>query len=162
MSFRKIIAPCIIFVSTIVSCSEDPVNQLAEYTRVFSGENSKTWKMTHFYARNTDGRQVEFGFAPCASDDRYTFHANSEKLFEVTNGAFSCEGDGTDPLLVSYTWAFNSANASLSMVLPHVFGYFFIPFTVKSVTEDEMELEIFVNEDGTESYALILESIDED
>jgi hypothetical protein len=146
-----------------ISCSEEePTNKLAEYAKMFSGKNSKTWKLTGFFARRTGGQEVEFNLSTCAGDDRYTFYANAEKLFEVSNGTFSCVEDGDDPLLVSYTWSFNNANASLSMVFPHIFGYFFIPFTVKSVTEDEMELEIFVNQEGTESYALILESVDED
>jgi hypothetical protein len=40
------------------------------------------------------------------------------------------------------------------MVLPHIFGYFFIPFTVKHASSNELELEIFINEEATVSYVM--------
>lgn len=146
------------------SCSEEIKPKPFEASKVFSGENSKTWKLVGFVARKTGSEDFVYDLNSCVKDDRYTFYANDVKLFEVHNGNIACNGDDDDPLLVSYTWSFNNSNASLSMVVPHIFGYFFIPFTVVVVNEDEdeMELEIFINEEGTESYAMYFEVVDED
>ena len=144
-----------------VSCSEDIQPKPFEYTQAFTGKISKTWRLTKMVGRKTGKKDVTFGLNLCERDDQYTFYANEEKLFEVKNGSVSCEGDPDDPLLVSYTWEFNNSGATLSMVLPHVFGYFFIPFIVKDVTDDAMELQIFVDEPGTESYVLFFSKVGE-
>ena len=64
-------------------------------------------------------------------------------------------------LLVSYVWEFNQAKSTLTMVAPHIFGYFIIPFIVKDVSAREIELEIFLDEDATVSYVLIMKLVDE-
>ena len=55
------------------------------------------------------------------------------------------------PRSVAARGEFNQANASLTMVLPNLFGYFVIPFTVKDVSKSDMELEIFLNEEAAGS-----------
>lgn len=144
------------------SCSEEIKPTSFEASKIFSGEISKTWKLVEFGARKVGSEDFVYDLNPCVKDDRYTFYANDVKLFEVNNGNFTCSEDDSDPLLVSYTWAYNNSNASLSMVVPHIFGYYFIPFTVINASDDEMELELFINEEGTESYVLYFELVDED
>jgi hypothetical protein len=147
----------------LISCSEESDPKTFD-TSVFSGRTSKTWKLAEMVARKTGRPDVpiyQLRYDPCERDDRYTFYA-SEKLFEVDNRLFACGGDDSEPILIRYVWSFNSATGSLSMVLPHIFGYYFIPFTVKEISDDEMELEIFLNEEGTESYGLFFEKVSEE
>lgn len=161
MNMLKGIGWAVIISLSVISCSEDVKPTPYEYTRIFTGQNSKTWRLTRMVGRKAGNEDVSFAINLCERDDQYTFYANEERLFEVKNGTVKCADDDDDPLLVSYIWEFNNAGASLSMVVPHIFGYFFIPFTVKSVTNDEMELEIFRNEEGTESYVLFFSKVGE-
>ena len=155
---RKIIlAICWILLSITFSCTEEVKPKPFEYTKVFTGPNSKTWAITRVVIRE-DGKDSEFTLTTCEKDDRYIFYANEEKLFEVTNGATKCD-DEEDSLLVSYVWSFSNGNASLTMVIPHFFGNFIIPFIVKKADDDEMELEIYADLENTVSYVFFFQVV---
>ena len=164
LSIKNIIRSALFIGVMFTSCSEESDPKTFD-TRVFSGENQKTWKVVDVVSRKSGREEIsvfQFRYKPCERDDRYTFYTDSDKYFEVSNGLFECDDEQDDELLVAYFWSFNNATGSLSMVFPHIFGYYFIPFLVKEVDEDEMELEIFLNEEGTESYALFLEKVSEE
>jgi hypothetical protein len=157
---RKIL-PIIFFGILIAqSCTEEVKPRRFEYTKVFTGENSKTWKINKLVLRETGKNDDVLSLSSCERDDEYTFYNNAERLFEVTNGNVSCDPD-EDDMLISYNWAFTNSGATLSMVTPHVFGYFFIPFIVRKANDDAMELEIFLNDEATISYVLFFEAVDE-
>ena len=143
----------------LFACEDTVVPKPYTLSQLISGKESKTWKLDKLVTRvkGTDSPET---LAPCESDDRYIFYANSEKLYEVDNGLKVCDNT-EDTKLVSYIWAFNNANATLNMVVPHVFGYYYIPFTVKSIDANDMELEIFINEEATVSYALFFKKVEE-
>ncbi len=150
----------------ISSCSEDIEPTPFTFSKNFTGNNDKTWRIEKLVLRVKDKKDQTLSLSSCESDDLYKFYANDEKLFEVYNGSTTCDTDGDgipdeDDLLVSYNWSYASANANLTMVVPHVFGYFVIPFIVKKVDSDEMQLEVFANDERTISYGLYFKLVNE-
>jgi hypothetical protein len=147
-----------VFLFGIISCSEDIKPTVYNYSQIFTGKTKRTWVINQIVQRQTGKKDKSLSLNPCGMDDKYIFYSNDEKLYEVNNGTSVCNGDDADPLLVSYTWSFNNANASLTIVMPHVFGNFLIPFTVLKATKDEMDLEVFFDQKNTVSYVFILKS----
>jgi hypothetical protein len=148
----------IVFIFGVISCSEDIKPTVYNYSQVFTGKTKKTWVIDRLVQRQDGKSDQNLSLDACGKDDQYIFYANDEKLYEVNNANSVCGGDDSDPILVSYTWSFNNANASLTMVMPHVFGNFLIPFTVLKATKDEMDLEVFLDQQNTVSYVVILKS----
>jgi hypothetical protein len=150
----------------ITSCSEEVEPSPFTFSKNFTGNNDKTWRIEKLVLTEKNKKDQTRVLSPCESDDLYKFYANDEKLFEVYNGSTTCDSDGDgipdeEDLLVSYSWSYASANANLTMVVPHIFGYFVIPFVVKKVDSDEMQLQVFVNEEGTISYLLYFKLVNE-
>jgi hypothetical protein len=142
------------------SCTEEVKPIPYDYTKIFTGENNKVWRLDKLVLREAGETDSQLTLSSCEKDDQYIFYHNSERLFEVTNGTFDCE-PGEGDVLVSYEWTFTNSSATLTMVLPHIFGNFIIPFIVKDASKNSMELEIFVNEEATISYVLFFKVIDE-
>jgi hypothetical protein len=144
-----------------LGCTEQNEPIPYTYTQVFTGKISKTWRLDRIKLREPGEPDATLNLNPCSRDDLYTFYANEGKELKVENGASFCGSDQEEEL-ITYFWEFNQGAASLSMVLPNVFGYFFIPFTVKEARDNKMELEIFLDEDGTVSYLLEFKLVDEE
>jgi hypothetical protein len=154
---KKIVSLALLSMAALFSCTEEVKPKPFTYSQILTGATKKTWKLDYFVTRKVGKEDTRENLAACEADDLYIFYNNSEKLFEVMNGPRICNGDGTGPdaeKLVSYTWAFNNANSSINMVVPHVFGYFLIPFIVKKIDTKSMELQIFINDEQTVSYVL--------
>jgi hypothetical protein len=149
-----------IIVLALGSCSEEIKPVPYNYTKVFTGENNKIWKVEKLVLREAGKQDSQLSLSNCEKDDEYKFYNNIERLFEVTNGTFKCTGESED-LLVSYEWTFTNSSATLTMVLPHIFGNFIIPFTVKKASKSSMELEVFLDEEATISYVLFFKVVDE-
>jgi hypothetical protein len=147
-------------VAIVTSCSEDIKPTPFTFSKNFTGKSDKTWSLDKFVQRETGKKDQTVALDACESDDLYKFYANDEKLFEVYNGNKKCATD-EDDLLVTYQWSYASANANLTMVAPHIFGNLLIPFIVRKVDSDEMQLEIFVNEKNTISYLLYFKVVNE-
>jgi hypothetical protein len=152
----------ILFCSIVLldSCTEEVKPVTYDYTKVFTGENNKVWKIEKLVLREVGKQDAQISLSTCEKDDEYTFYNNGERLFEVTNGNLACDS-GEEDMLVSYVWAFSNSSATLTMVTPHIFGNFLIPFIVKKATKSAMELEIFLDEEATISYVLFFEVVDE-
>jgi hypothetical protein len=142
-----------------LSCTEEVTPTPYTFTQVFTGETSKTWDLKKLSAKEKNKDVVTYNLNTCQGDDRYIFYANAERLYEVTNGRTQCNSEEED-LLISYTWEYNSATATLNMVLPHLFGYFIVPFTVVEITDKKMILEIPLNEENTTGYILEFTVVD--
>jgi hypothetical protein len=142
------------------SCSEEVKPITYDYTTVFTGKNNKVWKVDKLVVREQGEDDVTQSLSSCEKDDEYIFHNNAERLFEVHNGNLEC-ASGEGDVLVSYVWAFTNSSATLTMVLPHIFGNFLIPFIVKNATDDTMELEIYLDDEATISYVLFFKAVDE-
>jgi hypothetical protein len=149
-----------LFMLCVLSCSEDVKPTPFTYTQVFTGQNSKTWSLDKVLLKKTGQDDQQITLSSCEKDDRYIFYANGERLFEVDNGRTSCDAT-EDKTLVSYTWSFANTNATLQMVVPHVFGNFIIPFIVTKATTSEMILAVFADEKNTISYVLYFKSVNE-
>jgi hypothetical protein len=142
----------------ILSCSEELVPTPYTYTKVFTGENSKTWKIK-FLEETLDGEVLNRFSLSCAADDKYTFYAKSEHTFEVLTGTLKC--DSTEPALIRDVWTFTNASATLTMILPFFSVNSTIPLIVRTADDDEMVLEIFLDEENKGSYRIHFEVIDE-
>ncbi|HOY49437.1 MAG TPA: hypothetical protein PLJ60_15615 [Chryseolinea sp.] len=141
------------------SCSEELKPTPYTYTQIFTGENSKTWKLK-FLEETLNGEIIETFTINCASDDKYTFYANPERSYEATTGSKKCS-DG-EANTITDSWSFNNASATLTMLLPFFTTEGSLPFIVKEAKKNKMELEIFFDEEGTESYRVHFEATDED
>lgn len=139
------------------SCSEEITPTPYEYTKVFTGENSKTWKLK-FIEYTLDGAVDETFNLSCASDDQYVFYAGSERAYQATTGTQKCSSDESN--VINDTWSFNNASATLTMVLPF-FTESALPFIVREAKKKKLEIEIFLDEENTSSYRMHFESTDE-
>jgi len=142
----------------IFSCSEELNPTPYTYTKIFTGENNKTWKIKLF-EETLDGEIINRFLPTCVSDDEFTFYANSEHLFEAISRSRKCVAD--EPALTTNTWSFNNATATLTMVLP-LLSDNGLPYIVREADEDDMEVELFFDETNTGSYRIHFEAIDEE
>lgn len=142
----------------IFSCSEDLKPTPYTYTKIFTGENNKTWKIKLF-EETLNGEVIDRFQPDCVSDDKFIFYANTEHLFEAISGSRKCF-DG-EPALTTDTWSFSNATATLTMVLP-LLSDSGLPYIVREADEDDMEVEIFFDESSTASYRIHFEAIDEE
>ena len=71
------------------SCTEEILPTPYEYTKIFTGEKSKIWKL-NFLEQTLDGKVEETFNVPCAIDDEYIFYANSERAYKATTGSKKC------------------------------------------------------------------------
>lgn len=142
----------------ILSCSEELVPTPYTYTKVFTGEKSKTWKIK-FLEETFEGKVISRFSVSCAADDKYTFYAKSEHTLEVLTGTLKC--DSTEPALIKDVWTFTNASATLTMILPFFSVNSTVPLIVRAADDDEMVLEIFLDEENKESYRIHFEVIDE-
>ena len=135
------------------SCTEEILPTPYEYTKIFTGEKSKIWKL-NFLEQTLDGKVEETFNVPCAIDDEYIFYANSERAYKATTGSKKCASDESD--VIDDSWTFNNASATLTMVLPF-FTESSLPFIVREAKKNKLELEIFLDEENTTSYRIHLE-----
>ena len=142
------------------SCSEEIKPTPFEYTTIFTGENSKTWKMK-FVELAFDGEVVETAVDACSTDDKFIFYANTERSFEITTGSKKCDSTPAEPSTISDSWSYNSGAATLSIIYPPLTTEGSLPFIVRDVKKGKMELEFFLNESNTASYRIHFESTDE-
>jgi hypothetical protein len=155
----------VFFISTLVlllafaNCTEQVKPTPYTYSKILTGEANKVWAIEKVLQRKTGTDDQTISLSNCEKDDRYTFYANDERLFEVTNGLLKCADE--NDMLVSYNWSLNNATATLTMVVPHVFGNFIIPFIVTKAEKNSMVLEVFADANNTISYVLYFKLIDE-
>jgi hypothetical protein len=135
------------------SCSEDISPTPYEYTKVFTGETSKTWKLK-FLEQTLNGEVEETFNVSCGSDDQYTFYANAERAYKVTTGTKKCSAEEAD--VIDDSWSFNNASATLTMILPF-FTDSSLPFVVREAKKNKLELEFFLDQENTSSYRIHLE-----
>jgi len=148
-----------LFLTFAISCSEEIVPTPYTYTQVFSGKNSKTWIFKSIILWEEGKADINFTLSNCVKDDRYVFYANSEKTYEVTNGPSKCSPDEPD-VIVSDAWSFINAGATLTITLPFL-AEFNLPYIVREIDKNDMLLEIFLDFEGTQSYRIAFEAIDE-
>jgi len=149
-----------ICLSFLLSCSEDIVPSPYTYTKVFTGENSKTWAVK-FLEETLDGKVIDRFTISCASDDKYIFYANAERKYEALTGTKKCYAT-PEANKIENVWSFTNSTATLTMLLPFFSTTTAYPFIVREADSNTMELEIFLDEANTQSYRIHFESIAED
>jgi hypothetical protein len=141
-----------------VGCSEEFTPTPYAYSKIFTGENNKTWKIT-LIEETLDGSVVDKFLPSCLTDDRYIFYANPERSLEAISGSRKCFDGEAD--VTTDTWSFSNATATLTMILP-ILSDSSLPFIVREAEDDDMEVEIFFDETNTGSYRIHFEAIDEE
>lgn len=149
-----------ILLVTSFSCKEDLVPTPYTYSIIFTGENSKTWKIK-FLEETLDGEVIDTFTVGCSTDDKYTFYNNSDHTYEVVTGSSKCWSDPEEENKITDTWTFTNASATITMILPFFDPEFSYPFIVREVDKDNMEIEIFFGENRS-SYRIHFDVIDED
>lgn len=144
----------------LFSCTEDPEVKPLTYTQIFSGKTFKTWVIEQVLVKKAGAPDQEITFSLCEKDDRYTFYADGEKSYVITNGGIKCDPEEPDEY-VRHTWSFVNAGAVLNIALPRLFGNFIVPFIVKKAEKTRMVLEIYANQENTISYQVHLKSVEE-
>jgi hypothetical protein len=144
----------------VVSCLQDVSPTPYTYTKVFTGEHSKTWKVK-FLEQTLNGNVVQTFSVACSTDDEYTFFADPGHSYQAKTGSKKCftapEAD-----VINDVWSFTNAAASLSMLVPFFDDTSPLPFIVLEAKKDKLVTEIFTNEKNTESYRIHFESTAED
>ena len=126
-------------------CSEKIEPKPITYSQLLTGTEKKSWRIVSFQIfddGNASGvipaAQLD---APCVIDDLYTFYANDERKFEITEGASKCNANNPD---VFYTdnWTLINADASLEFGL-RILNLKY-PYTIKSLTASVLTIEFYV------------------
>lgn len=148
---------------TLAGCSEITEPKPLTYTQLLTGTEKKSWSLVSYEV--IDGGE-ESGVIPasrlfndnCEADDQFVFYANAERKYEYINGPTKCASSEPDVLLED-TWSFVNATATLEFVFP-VFGNVKFPYIVKSLTENRMVIELYLDElDQVDaSYRFVLSS----
>lgn len=146
----------------LAACSEELDVNPPTFTKLISGTESKTWRVDEVIVKRDgiEDRDYMQVWSLCEKDDRYTFYANAEKKFEISNGPRLCEDE--PQIYVDYTWSFVNAGAILTIPFPRIFGNFLVPFTVLEVNETDMRLQIFLDEDTEVSFEILMSAITND
>jgi hypothetical protein len=139
----------VLFSLFVAGCHEALEPTPYVYSQYFTGKISKTWAMT-FVEYTENGKVIDRFPIDCAKDDDYIFYATSDRSYEVKSGSQKCFEGETD---LTDTWSFNNASATLTIILP-VLSSQSLPFIVKKVDKDDLTLEIFLDQEGVESYRI--------
>ena len=141
------------------SCSENLDPTPLDYTKIISGNVSKTWSLRSISFRNAGDPDWKLTEA-CWSDDAYTFYRDAERKFEFASGSVKCDAL-EEKITITDTWSFINASSTLFFVMP-LFSDNALPFTVVDIDNNDMVLEFFFNDAGTQSYQLKFDLKDEE
>jgi hypothetical protein len=144
----------------LISCSEEKEVKPFTYTKVFTGENSKTWVIEEVVVKKIGQADQEIELESCEKDDRYTFNADEEKSFVITNGNNKCDPAEEDEY-VRDTWSFVNAGSAMNFAVPRIFGFYIIPFIVKEVNDSSLVVEVYADLENTISYQITFKAVDE-
>lgn len=135
----------VLIIGVASSCTEKLDPKPFTYSQLLTGTEKKTWVLS---AVTIVDQKDPFDLAgsdvldPCQLDDQFIFYANEEKKMEYANGLSKCRSSEPD-ILITDVWQLTSANATLEMGIPRLFGGFKLPFIIKSLTENTMVLEYY-------------------
>lgn len=135
-------------------CSEKLEPKPATYSQLLTGTDKKSWKMVSLQIID-DGNASsvipisQSGINPCVTDDLFTFYANDERRFEVSEGASKCNSSDPDVYLTD-TWTLVNANATLQFAVPIVTETV-LPYTIKNLTSNALTVEIYLEKITTDN-----------
>ena len=139
----------------VIGCSEDLEVVPATYSKLLTGENSKTWiKVGETYTfadERFTQRELDLleGLPPCAKDDLYRFIRDGKAL-EVSEGASKCDPDDPD-IIATTSW--DIVNATTSIFIGSGNRFDLITLTETSLVYGrEDTLSFFVGDDESETF----------
>lgn len=99
----------------LAGCSESLEPEPAEYSRLLTGDNAKTWSLSRLYFVYDDNQfdpvDITDLVPPCERDDQYTYYREG-KVLEIEEGPTKCSPEAED-LIARTSWDIVNANASL-------------------------------------------------
>ena len=145
----------------LVSCREEVTPEPYTYSTRLTGKTSKTWRAVSYQAIKEAGDTFNYSISPCRRDDRYVYHAGTERRFEYVNGAVSC---GSEPsgVLLEDTWEIVNNSATLLTFFPPLLGGGKAPFIIQRITKSEMVLDLFVDQANTIRFRVTFEAVSEE
>jgi len=149
----------LLLVSCSLSCSEELDPKPYTYTQIFTGENKKTWAI-RFIEETLNGEVIDRFSIGCAEDDLYTFINDFEHSFEIRTGNEKCY-DPAEDAIIEDTWSYAIGSSTLTMIMPFFTPDVGLPFIVRHVEKNKMELEIFFDS-NTASYRIHFILVDEE
>src|SRR3954464_7307734 len=81
------------FFSALIACSEAITPTPLTYTKIFTGDDHKSWSIKYFIFKQTGKGDQTFGLSSCASDDKYIFYAGLDRKYQIDNNATKCSPD---------------------------------------------------------------------
>lgn len=143
-----------LFAVLVISCSERLEPTPNTYSQLLSGTESKTWKLTSIELIEGKSAPFSFQLPGCITDDQYIFYAGEGQLYQVTEGPSKCDPEDEEFFLED-SWSFVNATATLYVVFP-LLSDVRLPFIVKKLTETNLIMEIYFDEDedGSSSYRM--------
>lgn len=148
---------CLLLLSGFVfSCSETKEPSPLQFTKTFTGKDHMSWTIQFIVLKQQGKGDQKFTLSPCESDDIYTFYAGPDRVYKVDNRATTCTDGGTS-YNVTDTWSYNSATATLNIIMPPLADQQ-LPFFIRSINDDQMVLEIFLDQANTSSYRIYFSS----
>lgn len=129
----------------LIACTEEVKVTPFTYQQAFTGEEKKGWSIRSVQLLQ-DGKGTQtFQLDQCITDDVYVFYNNSERTYQVTEGATKC--NESDPgTIVDSSWGFINSTASLTIIMP-LLSSDPLPFVLKEVDNAKMVLDIYFDED---------------
>ncbi|MDH5397935.1 MAG: hypothetical protein OEX02_07305 [Cyclobacteriaceae bacterium] len=151
------------FIATLIAtgCREKFEPKPLEYSKLLTGENSKSWQMIGIQFREAGkaSESYELPLDDCVFDDLYIFYADESRTFVIDEGASKC--DDADPqIYLTDKWAMINASATLEFTIPILAG-FPLPYIVKELSESRLVAEIYFNDDKM-SYRMIFKAVKSD
>lgn len=134
-----------IIIGALSGCTEKLDPKPLTYSQLLTGTEKKAWVLsavTIVDEKDPYDLKGSDVLEACQLDDQFVFYANAEKKMEYTNGATKCRTTEAE-ILITDVWQLTSANATLEMGIPRLFGGFKLPFIVKTLTENTMVLEYY-------------------
>ncbi len=129
----------------VLSCSEPVTVTPFTYQQAFAGEVSKQWNVRSVQLLQSGKGTQTFGLNTCVLDDVYTFYNNPERSYVITEGNSKC--NAADPSqIVSSSWSFVNATASLTIIMPLLSDQP-LPFILKEVDSQKMVIDIYFDDD---------------
>lgn len=141
----------------LTACSESIDPAPTTFYHAFTGSSKKTWIITNFEWTGEGKNDTPLGMYPCEADDRYTFYANTDRQYQITNGRQKCSASETD-LVVDDSWSFVNATSTLTIYFP-VISAGPVPFFVRSVTDAQMVLEVYLDQENRYTVRFTLNAV---
>src|SRR5690349_10525815 len=101
-----------LFVALLGSCTENVKVEPFTYPKVFTGDTKQAWTIRSIQLLGQGKGTQTFNLDPCITNDLYIFYNNSERTYQVTEGATKCNAGDPD-VIVDSTWSFTNSGAVL-------------------------------------------------